>query len=161
STKKFVAIRKGQPVHSLKSPAVRWNASHLLLHLIGHVLGLRHASNRKKQIMAPYGFSENLNRPPAFSSEERASLQKRAARFPERELWGGNNLEGFIFHLLMAIQHPREIIKTVFQNASFLLSLSLPGLATAAVAPSFLLVFTAEMWDVGLNMSNGRMIVYA
>ena len=61
----------------------------------------------------------------------------------------------------MAFRHPWGILKTIIQNSSLLLSLSLPGLATAAVAPSFLLVFTAEMWDVGLNMGNGRMIGYA
>src|SRR5690606_6855092 len=95
------------------------------------------------------------------SERERENLSKRAASFPERELWGGNALEGFIFHLLMAIRHPWEIFRTIIQNSSLLLSLSLPGLGTAAVASSFLLVFTAEMWDVGLNMGNGRMIGYA
>ena len=34
-------------------------------------------------------------------------------------------------------------------------------LATAAVAPALLLVFTAEIWDVGLSMSNRTAILYA
>lgn len=161
STKKFLTVTKDQPAYHLHSSAVRWNAAGLLLHLIGHILGLKHAPLAESKVMAPYSFSKNLHGRPSFTETERDNLRKRSAQFPERELWGGNNLEGFVFHLLMGLRHPWEIIKTVFQNSSLLLSLSLPGLATAAVAPSFLLVFTAEIWDVGLNMSNGRMIVYA
>jgi predicted Zn-dependent protease len=161
STKKFLAVTKDQPARHLHSSAVRWNAAGLLLHLIGHVLGLKHGSLAQSKVMAPYSFSEILRGRPSFTETERNSLRKRSAQFPERELWGGNNLEGFVFHLLMGLRHSWEIIKTVINNASLLLSLSLPGLATAAVAPSFLLIFTAEIWDVGLNMSNGRMIVYA
>src|SRR5690606_3817626 len=131
------------------------------IHLMGHLLGLKHASPPQSHVMAPVSFSEKLDRVPSFNEIERKNLKKRAGLFPERELWGGNVLEGLIFHLLIALRHPWEILKTVIQNSSLLLSLSLPGLATAAVAPSFLLVFTAEMWDVGLNMSNGRMIGYA
>jgi hypothetical protein len=161
STKKYQSVTKDLPARHLHSSVVRWNAAGLLLHLIGHVLGLKHAPLAESKVMAPYSFSENLHSRPSFTEAERNNLGRRSAQFPERELWGGNNLEGFVFHLLMALRHPWEIIKTVFQNSSLLLSLSLPGLATAAVAPSFLLVFTAEIWDVGLNMSNGRMIVYA
>jgi len=161
STKKLASAGQKQPTRPLSSAAVRWNAASLLLHLLGHVLGLRHATAPQSKVMSTFAFSANLNASPSFNKEERSSLRRRSARFPERELWGGNNLEGFVFHLLMAMRHPWEIIKTIIQNSSLLLSLSLPGLATAAVAPSFLLVFTAEIWDVGLNMSNGRMIVYA
>ena len=34
-----------------------------------------------------------------------------------------------------------------------LLALHLPRLATAAVAPSLILVFTAEIWDAGFHMT--------
>jgi predicted Zn-dependent protease len=161
SVKKFLRVTKDQPAPDLHSSHVRWNAASLLLHLFGHILGLAHTSLAQSKVMSPYTASENINRLPRFSEEERSMLQRRSSRYPERELWGGNSLEGFVFHLLMGLRHVGEIIKTVFLNSSLLLSLSLPGLATAAVAPSFLLIFTAEIWDVGLNMSNGRMIVYA
>ncbi|MEX2593978.1 MAG: hypothetical protein WD426_14480 [Anditalea sp.] len=161
STKKFIAITKKKSPRSLTSPSVRWNASHLLLHLIGHVLDLKHADPTQSKIMVPYAFSEKADRIPSFSENERKQLHKRSSRFPERELWGGNSIEGFIFHILMALRHPWEIFTTIFRNSSILLSLSLPGLATAAVAPSFVLIFSAEIWDVGLNMTLGRMIAYA
>ena len=80
---------------------------------------------------------------------------------PERELVGGNLMEGLIFHILMASRHPKELIIPLLKNGALLLPLSLPGLATAAVAPSFLLVFTAETWDVGLNMTNQTTTIYA
>jgi len=161
STRRLVFGGQKQPTRSLASGAVRFNAANLLLHLIGHVLGLKHTVSAQSKVMSRFSFSDNLHAVPSFNGEERKSLRGRSSRFPERELWGGNSLEGLVFHLLMALRHPWEILKTVIQNSSLLLSLSLPGLATAAVAPSFLLVFTAEIWDVGLNMGNGRMIVYA
>jgi hypothetical protein len=37
----------------------------------------------------------------------------------------------------------------------------MPGLATAAVAPTLLLVFTAEIWDAGLSMAPGVLWAYA
>lgn len=161
STKKFVAGTKDQSPRPINSPFVRWNAAHLFLHLMGHVLGLKHVGPPHSKVMIPFSFSEIRSGIPSFNEKEKSALRKRSARLPERELWGGNALEGFIFHVLMAMRHPWEIVKTIFQNSSILLSLSLPGLATAAVAPSFLLVFSAEMWDVGLTMTNGRMLAYA
>src|SRR5690606_20860246 len=82
-------------------------------------------------------------------------------RLPERELYGSNVLARLIFHILMAFRHLPTLVKPLMRNRALFLPLSLPSLATAAVAPSFLLVFTAEIWDVGLNMTNQTTILYA
>lgn len=70
-------------------------------------------------------------------------------------------MESLIFHIMMTLRHPKDVFHPLMRNWAPLLPLSLPSLATAAVAPSFLLVFTAEIWDVGLNMSNQTATIYA
>ena len=145
----------------LEDAQVRWNAAKLLLHLLGHIMGLSHRKHARSAVMKPFEFSRNLQTLPQFNAEERKHLQKRRERLPERELKEGNVLESLVFHILMAFRHPKELLLPLLRNGSLLLPLSLPGLATAAVAPSFLLVFTAEIWDVGLNMSNITAGVFA
>ena len=133
----------------------------LLSYFLGHISGLPHKEAGESRIMLPFEFREGRTGIPHFNKEERESLRKRAEQLPEREQVGGTLLEGLIFHILMAFRHPRELIRPLLKNFALLLPLSLPGLAIAAVAPSFLLVFTAEIWDVGLNMSNQTTTVYA
>ena len=41
------------------------------------------------------------------------------------------------------------------RNRAPLLPLSLPKLATAAVTPTLVLIFSAETWDVGVHMTSG------
>jgi hypothetical protein len=61
----------------------------------------------------------------------------------------------------MAARHPMSVALPLARNRAPLLALSLPSLATAAVAPSLLLVFSAEIWDAGLGMSNTTAAAYA
>lgn len=161
STRKLSTSRRGEPVRPLSSEPVRWNAAALLLHLLGHISGLPHKEPFESRIMQPFEFREERRRAPSFSLEERDLLQRKGKHLPERELEGGTLLEGLVFHIIMAFRHPKKVILPLLKNGALLLPLSLPGLATAAVAPSFLLVFTAEIWDVGLNMSNQITIIYA
>lgn len=64
-------------------------------------------------------------------------------------------------HLRSAFRHPRLVLQALFRNQAPLLSLKMPGLATAAVAPVFILVFSAEFWDAGLGMSHKTAWTYA
>lgn len=159
STRRLISAPRGKPARSLHSPAVRHNAATLLLNLLGTISGL--SRKIESQIMAPFEFRENRYSTPRFSEPEREALKRQATHLPERELHGGNALESLIFHVLMALKQPRKILQPLLRNRAPLLPLALPGLATAAVAPTFLLVFTAEIWDVGLNMSNRTTAIYA
>ncbi len=161
STRKFTMAKRGQPQRALSSEAVRINGATLLLHLFGHISGLPHKDTGESQLMIPFAFREDRTHSPGFNTEERKALHKRGERLPEREFVGGTLLEGLVFHILMAFRHPKELITPLLKNGALFLSLSLPGLATAAVAPSFLLVFTAEIWDVGLNLTNFTTAIYA
>ncbi|HEV7350393.1 hypothetical protein [Telluribacter sp.] len=161
STRKLISSPRGKPVRKLASESVRWNAALLLLHVLGHLNGLDHKPRRKSPLMAPFIFREDLGTIPAFTKSERNKLHKRAGRFPERELRGGNWLDSLIFHVLAAFRHPMDIVRPLLRNWAIFLPLSLPGLATAAVAPSFVLIFTAEIWDAGLNMDMATVALYA
>lgn len=173
STRQLRITPRGSAEYNLDDPVLRWNAASLLLHLTGHVSHLGHSPAGAKDVMAPFSFREQpafreqehfgeQESPALFYSEsQQALLKKRAKDLPERELRGGNLLDSLVFHLLMMARHPFDVLRTLLRNRSILLPLSLPGLATAAVAPGLLLVFTAEIWDVGLNMSNLTATVYA
>lgn len=161
STRRLISAPRGKPARPLESLPVRYNAAILLLHLLGRISGLARKKPYESKIMAPFEFQENRSSTPNFSESERKALQQQASHLPERELHGGKALESLIFHVLMALTHPRKILQPLLRNRAPLLPLALPGLATAAVAPTFLLVFTAEIWDVGLNMSNRTTAIYA
>lgn len=161
SSRKLLSTSRGKPVRTLDAESVRWNAATLLLHLLGHISGLKHKQTQRKGLMAPYAFNESLTELPHFSAEEKDKMRKKAESLPERELHGGNAIETLIFHILMSFRHPLDILWPLLRNWAIFLPLSLPGLATAAVAPAVVLVFTAEIWDAGLNMPNQVAIWYA
>ncbi|MFD2515960.1 hypothetical protein ACFSRY_18960 [Pontibacter locisalis] len=161
STQRLTTTSRGKPVRTLDAAAVRHNTAALLLHLLGHISGLHHTKEGKGGVMAPFSFREGRKLPPRFTEKERALLKEQVKHLPERELRGGTGLESLIFHLIMAAKHPKAILSPLLRNWAILLPLSLPGLATAAVAPSLLLIFTAEIWDVGLNMGNRTTAFFA
>ena len=142
----------------LDSEAVRWNGATLLLHLIGHAVGMGHRQNNVG-VMAPFVFDESRRSLPAFRDPQ--EFRKRVSRFPEREYRTTGLFQEFWLHLTLALRHPGTILLGLWRNRALLLPLKMPGLATAAVAPTFLLVFTAEFWDAGLGMSNLTAFAYA
>ncbi|PRY09962.1 hypothetical protein CLV24_11630 [Pontibacter ummariensis] len=161
STRKLVTASRGKPMRTLDSPAARWNGAALFLHMLGHIIGLDHKDRLESRMMAPFEFKEDRVGLPRFTEKERKNMRKKTQHLPERELRGGNIMETFVFHVLMAFRHPGDVLRPLLRNWSFFLALSLPGLATAALAPCFLLVFTAEIWDVGLGLENYIAVMYA
>lgn len=158
STRKLLSTSRGEPVRRLDSEIVQWNAAVLIQHLLGHISGLRHSAHG---IMAPFSFSETRQEDVSFSPAECKALQKRSSQLPEREVVNGNALEELFFHVRMVVRQPMSVALPLARNRAPLLALSLPSLATAAVAPSLLLVFSAEIWDAGLGMSNMTAGAYA
>lgn len=161
STRKLITTGRNQPMLSLDDEQVRYNAATLCLNLVGKMVGLSITKNGNSRIMSAYAFIADRQAVPSFTETEKAQLKKDKDQFPERELRGGTGLESLIFHLLMAFRHPKQLIKPLLRNKAILLPLSLPKLVTAAVSPSFILLFTAEIWDVGMNMPNSIAIIFA
>ena len=53
---------------------------------------------------------------PDFTTAEIEKLNQDKERLPERELRGGNGLESFMFHLLMAFRHPKQLFMTLVKE---------------------------------------------
>ena len=161
SIRKLITTGRKEATLSIGDEKVRFNTALLFLHLTGHLLGLHHSSPTNSRIMGTSEFNKEIREIPSFTSKERSVLKKRATRIPDRELRNGNALETFIFHILMTFRHPGTFFSPLLSNFALFLPLSLPSLATAAVAPSLLLIFTAETWDVGLGLTNGTAAFFA
>lgn len=161
STRKLISTQRKKEPLSLKDNSVVYNGSLLLLHQIGHILGLDHSAPGNSRIMRNFSFKQITEKLPDFTEKEKKILKKDSGKLPDRELINGNWLETFIFHLLMTFRHPKKFFKPILTNKALLLPLSLPGLATAAVAPAIILIFTAEIWDVGLGMTNSTAVFFA
>ncbi len=150
STRKMLAAPRGRPRRALLDDNVRWNGATLLVHLAGHLMGLPHRGGTDS-VMAPFAFDEARAAVPPFAQPPER-LHGRALRLREREHRGKGLLSHLAFHAASAARHPGLIALTLLRNRAPLLPLRLPTLATAAVAPSFVLLFTAEIWDAGLNL---------
>lgn len=162
STRRLISTGKNQASLDLTDGTVRKNTAALYLRQAGHILGLKAApSPAGSRIMGAKSFQRDLRNIPSFSERERKKLKQKAKKAPDRELQNGNNLETFIFHLLMTFRHPGKFFQPLLKNKALFLPLSLPGLATAAVAPSIILVFSSEIWDVGLGLTNGTAAFFA
>jgi hypothetical protein len=84
STHKLMAGPRDEPVQSLDTPAVRWNAATLLLHLLGHVLGAQHGST-DGGVMDPFEFDPSRRGTPDFDADAESYLHRIGQRIPEEE----------------------------------------------------------------------------
>lgn len=152
STRKFLVTPREKPMRTLEAASVRWNAATLLLQLIGHLLGLNH-NPKTGFVMSEFFFKEERRDIPPFETTERRQLKYLVRDAPEPELVGDGAFRALLFHLTSAVRNLGLIGAALWRNRAPLLPLNLPSLATAAVAPTFILIFTAEIWDVGLGMT--------
>ena len=159
STRKLLATPRDRARRTLDDDAVRWNAATLIVHMAGHLMGLPHRGGRD-DVMAPFAFDERRDSVPPFRLGE-AQLRARALGLREREHRGDGIVSHLGFHVTSAMRHPALIARTLLRNRAPLLPLRLPSLATAAVAPSFVLLFTAEIWDAGLNLRTPAAVGFA
>ncbi|CAN5683133.1 hypothetical protein BH23GEM11_BH23GEM11_01510 [soil metagenome] len=168
SARRLQGSGRGKPPHELGSDAVRWNAAALLLHLMGHLLGLEHAKGGDNDgegpgdlVMAPFLADHERRGLPGFSEDSKQRLPALAARFPERVDRDEGTWSELRFHAASALRHPRQALLPVLRSWAPFLPLRLPRLATAALAPALILVFTAEIWDAGFHMTSGEVWSFA
>lgn len=141
----------------LDSGAVRWSGATLLLNLIGRVLGAR--AEAPEGAMAH--FAVDLKRARAEPYVPPEEIRALSERFIEGEYHVDGAASRLWAHIRSIAYDPALLVRALVRNHAPLLALRLPGLAAAAVAPVFLLVFTAEFWDAGLGMSNCTAAGYA
>lgn len=152
STRRLTVTSREEPSRDLSDEAVRWNAATLVVHLFGHVLGARHGSGGS--VMAPFRFDESRRAVPGFDDGAASRLRRRTDRMPEHEQVIRSPVRRLLFHVRNAVAHPHQVVSPLVRNRAPFLALSLPKLATAAVTPTLVLVFSAETWDVGVHMTN-------
>lgn len=154
SLRGLTAAGRDRPARALDAPDVIEAAAARTLRLIGAAMGVAEPARVGR---GGAGQDASLS----LTARERARFAARAAGLPERELRGGDAVTTLAFHLLMAFRNPLDVWRPLARNGALFLPLALPGLATAAVAPAFVLVFTAEIWDVGLGLSPVTAASYA
>ncbi|MDZ5810906.1 hypothetical protein U4E84_06060 [Halorubrum sp. AD140] len=157
STRRLLRRPGRETARALDSAAVRWNAATLLVHLFGHVFRADHSDGG---VMAPFSFDPDRRSVPPFDADITQHLRKLAARLPEEDVSRGR-LRRLGFHALSLARNPGIVTATLLQSRAPLLPFSLPRLSTAAVTPTLILVFSAEAWDVGLNLTNGTTALFA
>jgi hypothetical protein len=146
-----------ESVRSLDAPAVRWNAATLLVHLFGHVLGADHGDS---PVVEPFSFDYSRRSVPPFDADPGRHLRRMGTRVPEETASRGR-LRRLAFHAVSVARNPTTVLSTVANSGAVLIPLSLPRLSTAAVTPTLILVFSAEAWDVGLNLTNATTALFA
>ncbi|SEW25138.1 hypothetical protein [Halobacterium jilantaiense] len=158
STRHLRSAPRGDPRRSLDDAAVRWNAATLLVHLVGHLLGARHGDGGA---MEPFDFDPDRRSVPRFDADVARDLHRVADEIPadEAEPWG--RLGRLAFHAASAAGNPGRVLRALVDSRAPLLPLSLPKLSTAALAPTLVIVFSAESWDVGFHMGNATAALFA
>lgn len=158
STRKLLVGSRDEPVRTLESASVRWNAATLLVHLLGHVLGASHDPGGG--VMAPFVFDPSRREVPSFDADVGSYLRRIAADVPDVTASRGV-VRRLAFHVLSAGRNAGKLSRALVHSRAPLLPLSLPKLAAAAVTPTLIVVFSSEAWDVGVNMSDGTAALFA
>jgi len=158
STRRLRSAPRGDPRRTLDDAAVRWNAATLLVHLVGHLLGARHGDGGA---MAPFDFDPGRRSVPSFDADAARDLHRVADEIPADEARPRGRLGRLAFHATSAARNPGRVLRALVDSRAPLLPLSLPKLSTAALAPTLVIVFSAESWDVGFHMGNATAALFA
>jgi hypothetical protein len=160
STRTLDGAARERPPTSLEDPAIRWNAATLLLHLVGHILGASHR-DADGGIMEPFRFESSRETIPPFNVAAERQLNRIASEVSAEEERPQNRLQRLVFYGKSVLRNPRQILSALLNSRALLLPLSLPKLATAAVTPALVIVFSSEAWDVGFHMSDATAALFA
>lgn len=157
STHRLRKAERGQRL-ALDAPSVRCNAAALLLHLIGQGLGAR-TDPAPGGAMSPFQLEPGRTDTPNFGDS--GEIRRLTSEFLEREHVVRGAMADLWLHICSAVRHPKLVLRALSRNRAPLLPIKMPALATAAVAPVFVLVFSAEFWDAGLGMTQRTAWIYA
>jgi hypothetical protein len=160
STRHLRTAPRGERRRPLDDDAVRWNGATLLVHLVGHVLGARHR-DADGGVMEPFRFVPDRREIPPIDADVEAALRRIATEIPTEEARPRGPLARFTFHVQSAVGNTGSILQALINSRALLLPLALPKLSTAAVAPTLVIVFSAESWDVGFHLDNLTAALFA
>jgi len=160
STHRLREAPRGEPRRALDGGPVRWNAATVLVHLVGHVLGARHR-DADDGVMEPFRFDPDRRAVPPFDADVKRRLRRIADEIPAADARPRGPVGRLAFHAHSAVRNPGRVLGALVDSRAPLLPLSLPRLSTAALAPTLVIVFSAESWDVGFHMSDLTAALFA
>lgn len=150
SLRRLLESEDADAKRELDDPVVVRNAQALFLHLLGHLMGVVHEWEHGN-VMAPFRFRKDRD-VPRFSEAQRKRFKRKARKLPDQKVAAAGPLMAFIFHTISAFRNPGEVLVPLLRARAFLLPLQMPSMSTAALIPTLVLVFTAEIWDVAFHM---------
>lgn len=160
SAEKLRSGPPGEHERSLEVESVRWNAATLLVHLLGHLLGAGHRDGGEG-VMEPFRFEPGRRSVPSFDPAVERYLDRIASRVPEERVTDRGPIRRLVFYAISVLRNPHQVLQALLLSRAPLLPLSLPKLATAAVTPTLVIVFSAEAWDVGFHMTDLSAALFA
>jgi predicted Zn-dependent protease len=152
SVRRLLEGEDADAVRTLDDKDVTTNAQALFLHLLGHLIGVVHQWEQGN-VMAPFRY--HADRPaPHYSEAQRRRFKKKARKIPDQKIAAAGPLMSFVFHAMSAFRNPGQVLLPLLRARAFLMPLAMPAMATAALIPTIVLVFTAEIWDVAFHMQD-------
>jgi hypothetical protein len=148
STAKLVQAPFGHPVRALDDPVVRWNGATLLVHLLGHLLDLDHQDEGALRRFTIDPRRSGVDPLPAHLDGARQA----ARRLIEQEAATPTPWQRMRMQTQAAARRPRVVLGAVRRSRAPLLPLRLGRLSAAAVAPTFIILFTDEFWWAAIHL---------
>ncbi len=159
SVRRLLEGEDGDAVRGLEDAGVEANAKALFLHLMGHMTGLVHQWEQG-DVMAPFRFTPGRGEA-RFSDRQAKRLKRKARKVPDQKVAAAGLLMSSVFHVISALRNLGEVVVPTLRARAFLLPLQMPTMATAALIPTIVLVFTAEIWDVAFHMPDRTAYAFA
>jgi predicted Zn-dependent protease len=152
STRKFLEGPDAEEKRTLESKTVVDNLTVLLLHVMGHIMGVVHQWSRGN-VMAPFRLETDRGEI-RYGQLVRKKFKKKARKLPDQKVEIAGALMSFVFHSVAFFRNFFEIVVPVLKGRAFRIPLAMTSMATAALIPTLVLVFTAEIWDTAFHMSS-------
>jgi predicted Zn-dependent protease len=113
STHKLLLTPRDESTRALDSPSVRRNGAALLLHELGHLMGVRHTT---AGAMAPFEFDPARSSLPSFEPPVASAISRSARRLPDTAATPRSLPARIAFHLRSAVTNAGQIGRTISQS---------------------------------------------
>jgi hypothetical protein len=131
--------------------------AHLLLHIFGHLVNLRHAESPENVMydLAEVGDLEAMR----LLEPEQVDTMRRELPREAHERSSTRSHLGFALRMLW--RNRRSILHSVARANPFRLTTRLPTMITAALSVIVVVFFSAEVWDVGSTVELYQIVLFS
>ena len=137
---------------SLQGPALAERVCALATQLFGHMLGLETAG-RDAAIIDESGNAEGQQGAGGFLPEEKPTLVAALTRAADTRVEERGMRAGIGFYAASARENRREILRSILRVRPWLMPFKLGRLTAAAASALFVLMMTAEVWELGMSQN--------